>query len=193
MSSDTPASAFESGVAKYFKEFTHRLARETAHQAWIYTSVANFIDPQLVVAELNVPNQDVSPFANVKPSRGAIGFDFAVTRSEIDLRTWKARTPGWNEGVPTYAQTLETLQEVEVLAEFKIAASTSTNTSALVTDLEKLRGIIGFLAHHGCKSFPSCFLVVFDPRRVLHVQKAIDTVTPHWPSYTPFPKVLVGP
>jgi hypothetical protein len=193
MSSDNTASAFESGVAQYFKEFSHRRARETAHQAWLYTSVAKLIDPQLVVAELNVPNRDLSPFANIEPSRGAIGFDFAVTRSEIDLRTWKTRTPGWDEGVPTYPQTLETLQEVEILAEFKIADSTSTSTSTLVTDLEKLRGAIGFLAHHGCKSIPSCYLLILDPRRVLHVEKAIDTVALNWPACTPFPKVLVGP
>ena len=191
MSIDNSAAVFESGVAQYFKEFSHRLARETTHQAWLLTSVSKLIDPQLVVAELNVPNRDLSPFAEIEPSRGAISFDFAITRSEIDLRTWKARTPGWNAGETTAPQTLETLREVAVLAEFKIAESSSTKTSALVTDLEKLRGAIGFMAHHGCATFPSCFLLVLDPHRVLDTRKAIEAVAPNWPACTSFPKVLV--
>ena len=193
MSADTTASAFESGVAQFFNEFSHRLARETAHQAWLYASVAKLIDPQLLVAELNVPNQDLNSFANIKPSRGALGFDFSVTQSEIDLRTWKSRTPGWNNGTPTTPQTLETLREVAILAEFKIADSTSTNNSALITDLETLRGAVGFLAHHGCTSFPSCYLIVLDPRRLLHAERALETIVPRWPSGVPIPTVLVGP
>jgi len=193
MAADSTPKAFESGVAQYFIDFNHRLARETAHQAWLYASVAKLIDPQFLVAELNVPNQDISPFANITASRGGSGFDFAVTRSEIDLRTWKSRTPGWNSGIPTTPQTLETLQEVVVLAEFKIAESTSTNNSALIADLEKMRGVAGFLAHHGCTSFPSCYLVVFDPHKRLHPTQALQTIIPSWPSGAPIPSVLVGP
>ena len=193
MNIDNSAAQFEFGVAQYFKDFSHRLARETTHQSWLLTSVSKLIDPQLVVAELNVPNKDLSPFAKIDPSSGAIAFDFAITRSEIDLRTWKARTPGWKAGETTAPQTLETLREVAVLAEFKIAESSSTNTSALITDLEKLRGAVEFMAHHNCETFPSCFLIVLDPHRVLKTRKAIESVAPHWPACTSLPKVLVGP
>ncbi|MEK6236687.1 MAG: hypothetical protein N2C14_18420, partial [Planctomycetales bacterium] len=123
----------------------------------------------------------------------ALAFDFAVTRSEIDLRTWKTRTPGWKTGEPTVPQTLETLRNVAVLAEFKIAESSSTNTAALVTDLEKLRAAVGFMEHHGCQCFPACFLVVLDTNRVLDTQKAINSVVPNWPKCSSFPKVLIGP
>jgi len=125
------AAAFEAGVTQYFADFGHRIAREIAHQAWLLISVSKFLNPQLVVAELDVPNRDLSPFGDITLSRGALGFDFAITRSEIDLRTWKTRTPGWNSGVSTTPQTLERLREVDVLAEFKIAESTSTTSTAL--------------------------------------------------------------
>ena len=58
MSIDNYATPSESGIAHYFEEFGHRLARETTHQAWLLISVSKFINPQLVVAELNVPLED---------------------------------------------------------------------------------------------------------------------------------------
>jgi hypothetical protein len=189
---DLPA-AFESGVSDYFDRFSHRLAREVVHQSWLLGSAARLIDPQLVVAELMFPNHDLSPFAQLKPSRGAIRFDFAVTNTQIDLRHWKVRTPDWIRGVATAPQTLEALQQAALLAEFKLASSSSTSTSKLITDLEKLKSAIGFMAHHGCTNFPACFLILLDPDRVLKVERAIEAVKPTWPTCTPFPKVLVGP
>lgn len=190
--SDFPAE-FESGVAKYFEQFSHRRAREVVHQSWLLGTIARLVDPQLVVGELIFPNRDLSPFAEVKLTDGAIRFDFAITDTEIDLRHWKLRTPGWNRGMSTTPQTLNTLKEVAVLAEFKIADSSSTSTSKLITDLEKIKGAVSLMAHHGCTTFPACFLVVLDRGRELDVEKAIKTVMPTWPVCTPFPKVLVGP
>ena len=59
MTKNLPAS-FEKGVAAYFRDFGHRQAREVPHQAWLLISVAQFISPQLVVAELQLPNQDLA-------------------------------------------------------------------------------------------------------------------------------------
>lgn len=190
--SDFP-TAFESGVANYFEQFGHRQAREVVHQSWLLSSVARHIDPQLVVGELMFPNRDLTPFAQLELTDGAIRFDFAITNTEIDLRHWKVRTPGSTRGVATTPQTLETLKEAAVLAEFKIASSSSTSTRKLITDLEKLKSAIGFMAHHGCTNFPACFLILLDPDRVLNVDRAIEAVKPTWPACTPFPKVLVGP
>lgn len=193
MSFETFASLFESGVSRYFQEFGHRQAREIPHQAWLLISVSNVIDPQLLVAELTLPRMDLLPFADIGASKGAVNFDFAVSRSQIDLRTWRTRTPDWKSGASTHAQTLETLREVVVLAEFKVAESSYAKPHTLARDLEKLRGVIGFMHHHGCSYFPSCYLIVLDQDRTLDTQKAIKSVAPNWPSFTPFPKVLVGP
>jgi hypothetical protein len=93
------AALFESGVADCFKAFGHRRARERPHRAWLLNCASRRIDPQLVVAELTVPNRDLSRFAAIRGSlEGGVNFDFAVTRSEIDLRAWKTRTPGWKTG-----------------------------------------------------------------------------------------------
>lgn len=189
------SAAFATGVRRYFADFGHRTAREIAHQTWLLISVSRYVDPQLIVSELDVPNRDLRPFGNIRSSNGALGFDFAITRSEIDLRPWKARTPGWHTGAPTTCQTLERLREVSVLAEMKIAGSTSTTTAALEADLEKLRAAILFMDHHRLELLPACFLVVLDPqgRLDLQVRRAIDSVTPRWPKRFPFPTVLIGP
>ncbi len=191
MNKDLP-SLFESGVADYFKEFRHRRSREVPHQSWLMTSVSRFIDPQLVVAELQLPNQDLAAFGGIKPTLGALNFDFAVTRSEIDMRTWKSRTPGWNRGVPTLPQTLQTLGEVAVLAEFKVAQSTSSKTQSLVDDLKKLTSAIRFLEHHGSHSYPATYLIVLDPDRILDINLAIQTASANWPACAPLPRILSG-
>jgi len=191
---DDYAALFELGVADYFTAFGHRFARERPHQAWLLNCVSRRIDPQLVVAELTVPNQDLSRFAAIEgSSEGGANFDFAITWSEIDLRTWKTRTPGWKSGESTVPNTLDTLRDVAVLAEFKVSESTSTNVSALRKDLEKLRAAIGFMVHHDCKSLPACFLVVFDSQRVLDTRKAVESVASNWPPCAALPKILVGP
>jgi hypothetical protein len=192
MSDDLP-TLFESGVAYYFREFGHRRSREVPHQTWLMMSVARFISPQLIVAELQLPNQDLASLGELPASLGALNFDFAVTRSEIDMRTWKSRTPGWNRGVPTLPQTLQTLAEVAVIAEFKIAKSTSTTTESLSRDLKKLRATIRFLDHHGCTSFPSCYYVIHDSDRILDIDSATELVRVGWPEIAPFPKILAGP
>ncbi len=184
---------FESGVASYFRDFGHRLAREVPHQAWVMISLAQFISPQLVVAELQLPNQDLAPIGELPESQGALNYDFAVARSEIDMRTWKSRTPGWNRGTPTLPQTLETLAEVAVIAEFKIASSTSTTTDALVFDLKKMRAVIRLMAENGFKSFPACYFVVLDPDATLDIDGAAVAAQIGWPEVAPFPKILVGP
>jgi len=184
---------FESGVAEYFKDFGHRQARETAHQAWLLISVAKYIQPQFVIAELPLPNHDISPFGDIKATRGGLSFDFAIARSEIDLRTWRARTPGWNTGTSTIPQTLQTLNEIVVLAELKIAKSTSTNDRALLKDLQKLTASILFMKHHNCPVIPACYFVVLDPDRTLNVPRAIEPLKESWPGDTPFPKILLGP
>jgi hypothetical protein len=190
---DNLAALFEAGVAYYFREFGHREAREVPHQAWLMISIAQFISPQLIVAELQLPNQDLASLGELPESLGALNFDFAVTRSELDMRTWKSRTPGWNRGVPSLPQTLQTLAEVAVIAEFKIAKSTSTTTNSLIRDLKKLRAAIRFLAHHGCESFPACYFVIHDPYRILDIDSATESTRAGWPVIAPFPKVLAGP
>lgn len=191
-SEEMPRS-FEAGVADYFAEFGHRQARETSHQTWLLISVAKYIQPQLVVAELALPNQDIGPFGDLKASRGGLSFDFAISRSEIDLRTWRTRTPGWKHGATTIPQTLQTLNEIVVLAELKIAKSTSTNDRALLKDLQKLTAAILFMKHHRCPKIPACYFVVLDPDRTLNVPRAIEPLRKSWPKDTPFPKILLGP
>ncbi len=193
MHTRSPAKLFEAGIAEYFQQFGHRRAREVPHQSWLLMTMAKLIDPQLVIAELTLPRQDLSPFGEISVTKGAINFDFAVSRSEIDLRTWKSRTPGWGSGTPTSPRTLETLKEVDVLAEFKITESSYTSGRSLTTDLEKLRSAIGFMDYHGCDSFPDCFLIVLDRDRVLDIESAVSRVAPRWPVCAPFPKVIVGP
>ena len=184
---------FEIGVADYFRKFGHREAREKAHQAWLLISVAKHIDPQLVVAELPLPNPDLNPFGALRPSGGGVSFDFAITRSEIDVRTWKTRTPGWNRGLSTVPQTLETPNEVSVLAELKISKSTSTKVESLNYDLLKLRCAIRFMEHNNCKSYPRCYFVVLDPDRKFDTNAVIESIQADWPSCAPLPKILTGP
>lgn len=193
MNDEPPNSApamFESGVADYFRTFGHRQARERCHQAWLLYSVAKYIPPQLVVAELTLPNQDVSRFGGLAATSGAMNFDFAVTRSEIDLRTWKTRTAGWKTGTATIPKTLETLKEVVVLAELKIAESTSTNHHSLARDIHKLACAVRFLLHHHCTTLPACYFVVLDPRRALDLATAMESTHRSWPKDAPFPKIL---
>ena len=109
------------------------------------------------------------------------------------MRTWKTRTPGWNRGVPTIDQTLETLESIAVIAEFKIAASTKTDLNSLVTDLKKLLAVNRLLEVHGVNSFPQSYLVVLDPDGKLDVELATETVREQWPKNAPDPKILVGP
>lgn len=192
MGVEVPA-LFECGVSDYFRDFGHRLARESPHQAWLLVSVSRLIPAQLLVAELQVPNQDLRPFGELRDSNGAVNFDFAVTRSEIDLRTWKSRTIGWNRGTPTFPTTLETLKQTEVLAEFKLAGSTSTTRRALVHDIRKLSCAIRFLEAQGCNQYPSCFYILLDPDRRLRVDRALELANSEWPDFAPFPKILLGP
>ena len=100
---------FEAGVADYFCHFGHRQARESPHQAWLLMSVAKHVSPNLIVAELQVANQDLRPFGKLRDTNGAVNFDFAITRSEVDLRTWKSQTTGWNRDTSTAPKTLSTL------------------------------------------------------------------------------------
>ena len=187
------ANSFEVGVTDYFRDFGHRLAREPVHQAWLLMSVSNYISPSLLVAELQVPNQDLRPFGELKDTLGAVNFDFAVTRSEIDLRTWKSQTPGWNRDNPTFAQTLQTLSQTDVLAEMKIAGSTSTTPQSLIHDVRKLSCAIRFLESQNSNHYPSCYYVIHDPERRLRVDQAMELVKPEWPDIAPFPKILLGP
>lgn len=184
------AAAFERGVADYFAEFGHRQARELPHQTWLLISVARYISPQLIVAELQLPNRDLAELAGLRSSAGALNFDFAITRAEIDLRTWKRRTPDWMRGASTVAQSLENLREVAVLAEFKIADSSSTSTESLIVDIRKLSGAVRFLEQHRVETYPACYLVVLDPDRELDIDHAIASTRSSWPSCTDFPKVL---
>ena len=192
MADDIPA-LFESGIDHYFRKFGHRESREVPHQAWLMGSVSQFISPQLVVAELQLPNRDLAPHIDIPVTEGAFNFDFAVTRSEIDMRTWKTRTPGWNNGISSVQQTLETLAEVDVIAEFKIAKSKSTKTDKLIKDINKLRSVLHFLEQHNFKEFPSCYFVVLDPERILDIRGAEESTRACWPDFAPFPKLLVGP
>ena len=58
-------------------------------------SVAQYISPQLVVAELLLPNRDLASLAELAGSNdGALNLDVVVAQKEIDMRTWKTRTPG---------------------------------------------------------------------------------------------------
>ncbi|QDU96486.1 hypothetical protein [Lignipirellula cremea] len=191
--SQTPAELFECGVRDYFRDFGHRQAREAPHQTWLTICVSKYINPQLIVAELQAPCHDVGVFGGMDPSKGALNFDFAITRAEMDLRTWKTRTPGWRSGVSTCMQTLTTLNNVAVLAELKIAKSTSTKTASLAKDLHKLTGAVRFLESQGCHAFPDCYFVILDPERVLDIVRATKIVQDDWPVDKPFPKLLVGP
>ena len=185
---------FESGVAQYFRNFGHRQSREVPHQAWLLMSVSQYIPPPLVVAELQLPSKDLAHLGGLERSKdGALNFDFAVARKEIDMRTWKTRTPGWNRGVSTIDQTLETLESITVIAEFKIAASTKTDLKSLVTDLKKLLAVNRLLEVHDVNSFPQSYLVVLDPDGKLDVNLASETVREQWPRDAPAPKILVGP
>ena len=192
MPSDIP-TLFESGVADYFRDFGHRLAREPVHQAWLLMSVSKYIAPQLLVGELQVPNQDLRPFGKLKDTRGAVNFDFAVTRSEIDLRTWKSQTPGWNRDKPTFEKTLQTLTATDVLAEMKIAGSTSTSNRSLMHDVRKMACAIRFLESQDYTQYPICYMIVHDLDRRLGIDQAMELVASEWPNFAPFPKILLGP
>ena len=184
---------FELGVADYFRNFGHRDARESPHQAWLLMSVAKYISPQLLVAELQVANQDLRPFGKLKDTSGSVNFDFAVTRSEINLRSWKSQTKGWKQGNPTNSQTLATLQQTDVLAELKIANSSSSTADKLVHDLVKLSCAMQFLNFNSCDQFPACYFIILDPDRRPAVSRAVDKARSNWPESVPFPKVLIGP
>ena len=184
---------FKSGVSDYFRDFGHRLAREPVHQAWLLMSVSKYISPQLLVSELQVPNQDLRPFGQLRDTLGAVNFDFAVTRKEIDLRTWKSQTPGWNHGNSTFTKTLLTLTQTEVLAELKIAGSTSTTSRSLIHDVRKLSCAIRFLESQNIRQFPTCYLIIHDPERRLPIEQAMQMVKLEWPAFTPFPQILLGP
>lgn len=184
---------FEQGVRDYFAEFGHRQAREITQQAWLAVCLAKYISPQLVIAEFNLPVSDLAPESGLAESNGAISFDFAIARSEIDCRTWKIRTPGWGKGVATTPQTLESLKEITVLAEMKIADSTATGSRSLERDLRKLLGAVQFLRRQGIDPLPACYLVVVDRRRNLKPQAALDAVKPDWPEGVPLPTIMVGP
>lgn len=187
------ASLFEKGVKEYFRDFGHRQARESPHQAWLLISVAKHIPAQFIVAELQVPNQDLSEFVRLKNTNGAVNFDFAVSRSEIDLRTWKSQTDGWKNGAKTVPQTRKTLESIEILAEFKIAGSTSTTRSALVHDIRKLAAAIQFMNHNDCTRLPMCYFIVLDPDRRINVETLAKLASKDWPQFAPFPKIIVGP
>lgn len=184
---------FEKGVYGYFAQFGHRQAREITQQAWLTVCLAKYISPQLVIAEFNLPVRDLAPESGLAESNGAISFDFAIARSEIDCRTWKTRTPGWGKGVSTTPQTLESLKEISVLAEMKIADSTATGTRSLERDLRKLLGAVQFLRRQGIDQLPACYLVVVDRHRKLKPQAALDAVKPDWPDTVPLPTIMIGP
>lgn len=186
-------SLFERGVDDYFRDFGHRKAREAPHQAWLLISVSKYISSKLVIGELQVPNQDLRPFVELKDTDGAVNFDFGISRSEIDLRTWKSRTPGWKDGVSTVPQTFRTLNEIQVLAELKLAASTSTTRKALIHDIRKMAAAIRFMEHNNCDQIPKCFFVILDPDRKFDIDQLKLDSAPDWPSTAPFPKIIVGP
>ncbi|MFN3168151.1 MAG: hypothetical protein ACE37H_13905 [Phycisphaeraceae bacterium] len=193
MNGDNLPQLFELGVKNYFKNFGHRLAREITHQGWLAHCLSQVIDPQLVVSELNAPNRDLSPFANIKSTGGAVSFDFAITRSQIDLRTWKSRTPGWNRGELTTPHTLETLSQVAVLAELKVMDSSSTTTAKIGIDIQKLLAATKFLQHHGCMDLPACFMIVFDPNKLLADGGLLLQLNANGQWGGPGLKVLIGP
>jgi len=187
------ASLFESGVSDYFRDFGHRKAREAPHQSWLLMSVAKHVSPKMLIGELQVPNHDLRPFVELKDTDGAVNFDFAISRSEIDLRTWKSQTPGWKQGVSTVANTKRTLDEIMVLAEFKIAQSTSTTRKALIHDIRKMAAAIRFMEHHQCEHFPDCYFLILDPERKIDTARIVSETETEWPSAVPFPKLMVGP
>ena len=184
---------FKTGVKDYFADFGHRLAREPVHQAWLLMSVCKYISPKLLVGELQVPNQDLRPFGKLKDTLGAVNFDFAVTRSEIDLRTWKSQSPGWNRDTPTFEKTLQTLTQTDVLAEMKIAGSKSTSNRSLIYDVRKMSCAIRFLESQNCSRYPACYIIIHDPQRRLRVDQAMQVAELDWPDCTPFPEILLGP
>ena len=187
------SSLFERGVADYFRDFGYRKAREAPHQAWLLISLSKYISPKLVIGELQVPNQDLRPFVELKDTGGAVNFDFGISRSEIDLRTWKSRTPGWNQGVSTVPQTLSTLNEIQVLAELKLAASTSTTRKALVHDIRKMAAAVRFMEHNSCDQIPRCYFILLDPERKFDIDRLKLETAKDWPSAAPFPSIIVGP
>ncbi len=187
------AASFEKGVDCYFKDFGHRLAREAPHQAWLLMSVAKFISPQLIVAELQTPQQDLAHLVNLAGTRGAYNYDFAITRSEIDLRTWKYRTPGWKSGVSSLPQTLETLSQLAVVAEFKVAASSSTSLGAIRRDIRKLTALYHFLQQQNVQTTPTCYMVIFDAERRINAERLIRDADEGWLNGAPKPTILLGP
>ena len=192
-SSNEIFSLFERGVDDYFRDFGHRKAREAPHQAWLLISVSKYISPKLVIGELQVPNQDLRPFVELKDTEGAVNFDFAISRSEIDLRTWKSQTPGWKQGVSTVPRTLSTLNEIQVLAELKLAASTSTTRKALIHDIRKMAAAVRFMEHNNCEQIPRCYLIILDPDRKFDTDQLKLKTEQDWPSSVPFPSIIVGP
>ena len=187
------SSLFERGVNDYLLDFGHRKSREAPHQAWLLISVSKYSAPKLVIGELQVPNQDLRPFVELKDTEGAVNFDFAISRSQIDLRTWKSRTPGWKNGVSTVPQTLSTLNEIQILAELKLAESTSTTRKALIHDIRKMAAAIRFMEHHNCDQIPRCFFIILDPEQKFDIDRLKSDAEPDWPSIAPFPSIIVGP
>jgi len=181
-------SLFESGVSDYFRDFQHRKARERVHQAWLLMSVARYIQPRFVVAELQVSRKVLRPFADLGENDSAVNFDFAVSRSEIDLRQWMTKS---KEVPNTATQTLRTLGEVSVLAELKIGDS--TDHKKIAKDFDKLAGAIGFMENENCTQIPSCYVILLDPNRQINMDKLNEIAWNSWSEIATRPKLLVSP
>ena len=89
------SSLFERGVADYFRDFGYRKAREAPHQAWLLISLSKYISPKLVIGELQVPNQDLRPFVELKDTGGAVNFDFGISQDSICPSSRRKNFPMW--------------------------------------------------------------------------------------------------
>lgn len=187
------AECLEAGVNEFFQQFGHRCAREISMQPWLVISLARHFKPSLVVAELNVRARDIAFESGTERRDGAASFDIAITQSEIDLRLWKSRTPGWKHGNCSKDQTYETLSDVLVLAEFKVVGSSTGGNNSLRQDLRKLRGAMTFLAERGHDALPACYLVLLDPDRRADITTLHEETLDDWPERAPLPRILLGP
>ena len=184
-------SLFETGVSDYFRDFGHRSARERPNQAWLLMSVARHIPARNLVAELQVSRRDLRPFAELGDKNSAVNFDFAVSRSEINLRQWKTQSNDQKGEIETVTQTQKTLQEIAVLAELKMGDSAKTRE--ITEDFKKMAGAIGFLISKNHKQLPRCYFILFDPARKINMDRVVKIASAEWPDTAPFPKILIGP
>lgn len=185
------AALFEAGVSDYFRNFGHRQARERPHQAWLLMSVAKHIPPPHVIAELQVSRRDLRPFADLEDKDSAVNFDFAISRSEIDLRQWRTQLKGSRSDRVNKPQTQKTLEEIAVLAELKMGDS--TEYKKISDDFQKLAGAMGYLLDNNYTRFPTCYFILFDPHRRINIDRVNEFSRTSWPQEVPPPKILIGP